>query len=591
MKKYLGLFFTLFFLFWAGSVSARDYQNITDWYIKNLETSIVVNKDSSLLIIENITADCGNLPDKHGIFRVLPTEIKTDKGIFKTPIELISITNFDGNPYDYQTIKNNFDKTITWKIGDPDRAVTGENYYKIIYRVKNAVRFINSDFDELYWNLLGTSWQIDIDNFSAEITFPSEINQQNTVIDYYTGSFGSKDKSLAKYSWSGDNSLYFSSTTSLLAGQGITLSAVFPKNIFTAYQPTFWDRYGEYFWYLFFLLPIAVFGFVFRMWKKYGKDPKMSRLAGSRYGGKIPISPEFGIPENITPAQMGMVITSGVWRDKFITAIIIDLAVRGFVTIEEFQKEGIILKHKEIRLTKKTENYDVNKLTDTEKVLLESLFSEGKDSVELSELKEDKFYMKVSDIKKSAKDDVINRFWIVEQGLLYSVIFISSGLFCGFFSIMAIVTTQNIPLFLSLILTAIILLIFGIIMPKRTQTGVDLLFKIKGFELYMKQAENYRQQFYEKENIFDKFLPYAIIFGIAGLWVKKMQLIYGEAYFNNYHPAWFIGTNHFNFDADSFTNQLNSITQSISSNTSSSSGAGGSGGAGGGGGGGGGGGW
>ena len=78
-------------------------------------------------------------------------------------------------------------------------------------------------------------------------------------------------------------------------------------------------------------------------------------------------------------------------------------------------------------------------------------------------------------------------------------------------------------------------------MPKRTQAGVDLLFKIKGFELYMRQAENYRQQFYEKENIFDKFLPYAIIFGIAELWAKKMQLIYGEDYFRNYHPAWFVG--------------------------------------------------
>ena len=66
---------------------------------------------------------------------------------------------------------NKTNKTITWKIGDANKTVRGLNYYKIVYEVKNAVRFGNPDFDELYWNLLGTFWQIDIDNFSAELVF------------------------------------------------------------------------------------------------------------------------------------------------------------------------------------------------------------------------------------------------------------------------------------------------------------------------------------------------------------------------------------------------------------------------------------
>ena len=105
------------------------------------------------------------------------------------------------------------------------------------------------------------------------------------------------------------------------------------------------------------------------------------------------------------------------------------------------------------------------------------------------------------------------------------------------------------------------------------------------------KREYRQQQFYEKENIFDKFLPYAIVFGIAELWAKKMQLIYGEDYFKNYHPIWFVGAMPTNFDVSSFTSQLNSISRSIASSTSGSSGAGGGGFSGGGGGGGGGGGW
>ena len=59
-----------------------------------------------------------------------------------------------------------------------------------------------------------------------------------------------------------------------------------------------------------------------------------------------------------------------------------------------------------------------------------------------------------------------------------------------------------------------------------------------------------------------------------------MQLIYGEDYFKNYHPVWFVGTFSGNFNVNSFTSQLNSITTSISSNVGGGSGAGGGGGAG-----------
>jgi len=577
MKKYfLCLFLTLSAVLWGNSVFARDINSITDWYIKDFDTEIIVSADSSLSITENITADCGNLADKHGIFRVLPLETKTDKGIIKTPIELISITDFDGNPYNYQTVKDN--NTITWKIGDADKTVSGENYYRITYRVKNAIRTLGSDFDELYWNLSGNYWDIDIDQFSAKIIFPDKITKENTQIYYYTGELGSKNTDLATYYWDKDSTLIFYSTTQLISGQGITLSATFPKGIITAYVPSFWEKYGEYFWYFSFLVPLVVLIAWFKIWQKHGKDPKI----------KSPIPPEFGIPENITPIQMGMIASTGYWDDKFITATIIDLAVKKFIIIEEKEEKILFLSQKKYHL-KKAENYkNIDSLGKTEKLLLEKLFESGKDEIKISDL-QNKFYKHLPAIKKSAVKDVEK--WIEKNnssvflgflapiiGFLLMFVFLLLGLFSW-------------QLIVGIIISVFISLFFTIFMPRRTQAGADLMFKIKGFERYMKQAEDYRQQFYEKENIFDKFLPYAIVFGIASLWAKKMQLIYGEEYYKNYHPVWFVGTNYTNFDVDSFTDQLNSITDSISQNTSSYSGSGGAGGAGGGGGGGGGGGW
>jgi uncharacterized membrane protein len=129
-------------------------------------------------------------------------------------------------------------------------------------------------------------------------------------------------------------------------------------------------------------------------------------------------------------------------------------------------------------------------------------------------------------------------------------------------------------------------------MPKRTLKGAELNWRVKGFKLYMKTAEQYRQQFFEKENIFEKLLPYAMIFNMTKEWVKKMRDIYGEDYFKTHVPAWYVGTIAAGgFDIDSFASHVDSLSSSISSNVGGPSGAGGAGGAGGGGGGGGGGGW
>ena len=365
IKKYFTILILVIYFLSAGQLAhASDSQNITDWYIQNFETNIVVNKDSSLFITEKITADCGDLSGKHGIFRVLPTEVKTDSGVFKNLVELVSITDFNGNPYKYQTINDSWSHTITWKIGDPNLTVSGVNYYKIVYIVKNAVRFGNKDFDELYWNLNGNFWDIGTNNFSAHITFPPEINNQNAQVDYYTGALGSKDKSLAIYYWGDNNVLNFNSASAFQPRAGIPVSVTFPKNIFTPYVPTLADKYEDYSSFLFFLIPLGVFIFAFLKWKKYGKDPKM----------KKPIPPEFGIPNNITPIQMGMVLSHGKWKNNFITATIVDLAVRKIITIEQTEKKILFFSNKDIALKKNLANYDLSKVTPTEKILLESLF-------------------------------------------------------------------------------------------------------------------------------------------------------------------------------------------------------------------------
>lgn len=69
----------------------------------------------------------------------------------------------------------------------------------------------------------------------------------------------------------------------------------------------------------------------------------------------------------------------------------------------------------------------------------------------------------------------------------------------------------------------------------KTPKGAKAAWHLNNLKMFMKTAEIDRQKFYEEQNIFEKYLPYSMIFGITGLWIKRMKDLYGEKYFNNYH--------------------------------------------------------
>ncbi len=571
MKK---ITFTLIFLasfLLSSAVLART--NANEWYIKNFQSEIVVNKDSTLLITEKITADCGNAVGKHGIFRTLPTVLRTTGKTISMPIELVSITDFAGKSLRYSTQKNYTNNTLTWKIGDPNVAVTGENGYLITYKVKNVINFNNPKFDELYWNLNGNFWDLEVENFIGKIIFPNEVTKNNTKVDYYVGTLNSKSKDGTSCDWTNDNTLQCRSNKTLLIGEGITASIAFPKNIFTPYVPTFMEKYGLYLW---FLIPLIAFIVSFKIWEKYGKDPK----------GKGTVIAEFDVPEKLSPLELGTLFANGILNTEFITATLINFAVQKIIRIEEVKKTGFLAFGNDYRLTVIDRN-KVSTLSQPEQFLLERVFS-GKDGIMLTDLKNE-FYKSFPEIRKVVLESLEAKRWIEKTGLDLQKFFLIAGLLLAFFTLAF--APRNFFSLSALILTIIIIFIFDFLMPKRTPAGVEVFWKTKGFKLYMETAEKYREQFNEKENIFEKLLPYAIMFGMTKLWIKKTKEIYGENYFNSYHPAWFAGGNIASFDADSFASRIDNLSSAMASSVSSGSGADGSGGSGGGGGGGGGGGW
>ena len=146
-------------------------------------------------------------------------------------------------------------------------------------------------------------------------------------------------------------------------------------------------------------------------------------------------------------------------------------------------------------------------------------------------------------------------------------------------------------LIISLVLSGFLFIIFARFMPKKTRKGADAYWKILGFRDFIKTAEKYRAQFYERENIFEEYLPYAILFGLTDKWAKAFEGIYQNP------PSWYEGSVVTSFSAVAFADSLSHSLSAFSSGAfhggagSGSSGLGGGGFSGGGFGGGGGGSW
>lgn len=559
-------------LFWVVS-PAMARENVTDWYIQDFRAEFVLAPDSTMTVTELITADCGNCIDKHGIFRIVPTETRTENGTIKTPVELISITNFEGKKHSYTETKNSSDGTVTWKISDADKTVTGVNRYKIVYSVSNVIR-ATADADEFYWNLSGNFWTLDIDAFSATVVFPESVQKRVLDVSTYAGLLGSKTSfALASPRWQDERTLILATTRTLTPGEGATLSVSVPRGIFTLYQFGFWEMYGQFLWIIF---PALVFWFSFRTWKKYGDDPN---------GDKVVI-PEYEVPESLDALELGVLSTNGTLKNEFLTAAIIELAVKGALRIKETTDKILFFKTTEYVLEKQSVSGLV--LVLHQQLLLDTLFQSGSE-VKLSSLKTS-FYKVIPTLKKQVIDALAEKGLIEKKGLSYRVGFLVFGgvvIFLAFQLFGAGSPVGGGSAFLA----AGILVVFGLIMPKRTEKGVETNWKIQGLKLYMKTAEKERQRFHEKEGVFEALLPVAMVFGMTTMWIKKMRDIYGEEYVMNYHPAWFVGADMGSFDAESFSSHIESLSSSIAANTGSPSGSGGSGSSGGGGGGGGGGGW
>jgi uncharacterized membrane protein YgcG len=275
-----------------------------------------------------------------------------------------------------------------------------------------------------------------------------------------------------------------------------------------------------------------------------------------------------------------------------VTATILDFAVRRHLHITEVNTDGV-------------QDWELTKLTDGdpqflpyERTLFDALFS-GRDSVRLSALK----YEFASDLKivqRKLYADMVTQGWYRTspdrtragaRALAIVVLLAAVGItvLLGMFTHAALVGV-------GLVLGAIALLAVAGKFPARTGRGSAVLARVQGFRLYIATAEVEQIKFQEREQIFSRYLPYAMVFGLADRWAGIFRDIgsvqpdgSGGLYWYSGQPGW--SMLYFNQSIGNFTTTTVGTIASTPPSASGSSGFSGGGFSGGGGGGGGGGSW
>jgi uncharacterized protein (TIGR04222 family) len=518
--------------------------------IEKFDARIAVNRDASIDVSETITARFTG--SWNGIYRTIPIKYRTPQGLNWTlGIDFQGATDENGQRLRTETSREgHYLKYKIWVPGAEDATRT----IRLQYRATNGLRFFE-DHDELYWNVTGDEWDVPVGYASATIELPAGAAGVRAIA--FNGVYGATTQ---------DATVEPSGTTVRITmprelGFREGLTAVVGWNKGVVEEPSAGERAAGVLssnWPL--IIPIPVFLLVFTIWRRRGRDPRQR-----------PVSVQYQPPDGVTPGEAGTLLdNSADMRD--ITATMVDLAVRGYLKFEERDERKLfgLIGGREYVLHQLKPEPEWSGLNPHERRVLSGIFDGHGSVVELSEL-EDEFYTELPRIREGIFDrllhqgfyrsrpDKVRAAWMM-GGAFLAILFIAAGT-----ALAPRFGLTPVPFVVAGILSALIVIGFGFVMPARTEAGARALEKVLGFEEFLRRVEaEHMEHVIKSPELFDKYLPYAMAFGVEKKWARAFENIYTQP------PSWYVGPGVTHFNVGSFSNSLSSMTGKLSSTMSSS---------------------
>jgi uncharacterized membrane protein len=541
------------------------------------DVTITVFRDGLTHVQERIAYDFGTT-EHHGIYRVIPVAYDyPPKSGYDRVLKISNIHVTSDAPSNLKTDQSG--RNLTIRIGDPNQTVTGKHLYTLDYDVRGALNRFD-DHVQLDWNALGTAWQAPVQKATVTVSFP--VAAKSVVCIQ-----GPSGANLPCTSATVKAGVAHVTQRGLQADEGVTVSVAAPPDAVgtAAAGPILEERWSIARAFSFTPFTIGggglavVLGLLGVGWlvsskgrdKRYsGEVPGLAPVDGQGpeerepLFDRTPVAVEFQPPEGLRPGQVGTLLDESV-DPLDVSATIVDLAVHGYLRIEE-QERAHWFAGRDWTLVQLSSDY--SKLLPYEALLLTKLF-EGRNQVQVSELKKT-FTKELESIKSEMYVDAVRQGFFRSSPQTVRAVWTGIGLVAvgagvGLTYLLARFTHAGI-VGIGVVLVGLGLLAVAHRMPARTAKGRAALTKTLGFRQYIGTAEANQLRFEEREDIFSRYLPYAIVFHEADRWAKAFAAIgTGAVGGTAVSPAllWYVGPP--GWDFGSLSDSLSSFATSAGS--------------------------
>ncbi|GAB3987938.1 DUF2207 domain-containing protein [Actinoallomurus acanthiterrae] len=249
-----------------------------------------------------------------------------------------------------------------------------------------------------------------------------------------------------------------------------------------------------------------------------GRDARIVNKKAAE-GDQAPLdSTGFAPPDGVRPGQIGTLIDEQA-DVVDVTATIIDLAVRGYILIEELPRETHGLDWQLRRMERPADD-----LLPYERILYDALFT-GRDVVQLSELG-GTFADQLAAVRKALYEDVVRQGWFTrrpdsERTRWTTIGMVLAGL--GVVGTILLAIYTNLALVgLAGIIAGAALAVGGQYMPAKTSRGATVLAHTLGFRAHLFRGELPDAPAGHRVALFSHYLPYAVVFDVVQRWAQTV---------------------------------------------------------------------
>lgn len=556
----------------------------SDDQIDKFSIEYEMGADGVLHAKETIVYRFGSSSGRHGIDRTFITREKYDDendAVYTVDIESVTSptsgvsANYEKTPIETDGGRG---EQLRVRIGDPDKTVSSATAtYVISYTVKGAMRTF-SGYDEFFWDAIGPDRAV-IKDMSISAAVPGGAQE----LSCFAGPPGSDQGCTAKRIAGGVGQFTQDTlTTDEMLSVGVKIKSGLVSDNAPHLEPdgsklTAGQKAGLAVVGGLSLLTLVGSPIVgVRWWRKHGRDERYVGLPPGTVplpGHEVPVAPsdpDLPIPVAFTPPRIpvaeGGLLVDGKLETRETAATIIDLAVRGALTVQSSGK-------KDFRVTLLDPN---RAAAPHETVLLNGIFGGAGPGTQVDLSKQGSLAKAHQAMDRSVRSQVANRGWYRKQPSAAAAggigcLVIAVPIFAAF-ALGAVMMLLLVPLLPILVTFAIIRGKLG--RGRRTADGRAVCDQVEGFKTYLATAEANQIRFEEGEDIFSKYLPWAIAFDLADRWAKICADLVSMGRLPDQAPYWYIG-NYYGMSAFNTAFLTSSLTSAATPVSTSGTGAGG----------------